>query len=145
MLCRVIHLGDLDPIMAGFVTLGFPNCRGAIDGSHIPIQAPEHLAAQYINCKGCFPMVLQAMVDHCGQFTDIFIGWSGRMHNARMFRNSSLYQKLETGTSFPQQKIMVGDMEMPLCIVGDVAYSLMLWLMKPYISHLDPSRDRFNV
>ncbi|XP_075761358.1 uncharacterized protein LOC142819308 [Pelodiscus sinensis] len=69
----LIHLGDLDPIVAGFAVLGFPNCGGAIDGTHIPIHAPQHRAAQYINRKGYFSMVLQALVDHRGQFMDIYV------------------------------------------------------------------------
>nr|XP_014430686.1 uncharacterized protein LOC106732240 [Pelodiscus sinensis] len=76
LLHRVIHLGDLDPIAAGFATLGFSSCVGVIDGTHISI------CAQYINRKGYFSMVLQALVDHRGQFTDIFIRWWGRMTNA---------------------------------------------------------------
>ncbi|XP_075787100.1 uncharacterized protein LOC142829706 [Pelodiscus sinensis] len=37
LLRRVIRLGDLDPIMAGFAALGFLNFGGARDGTHIPI------------------------------------------------------------------------------------------------------------
>nr|XP_025043656.1 protein ALP1-like [Pelodiscus sinensis] len=91
LLHRVIRLGDLHPVIAGFAALGFPDCSGVMDGTHIPIHAPHLRAAQYINKKGYFLMVLKTLVDHCGQFMDIFIGWSGRMHNAHAFRNSSLY------------------------------------------------------
>uniref|UniRef100_K7EZ91 DDE Tnp4 domain-containing protein n=1 Tax=Pelodiscus sinensis TaxID=13735 RepID=K7EZ91_PELSI len=130
--------------MAGFAALGFPNYGGAIDGTHIPIRTPQHGVAQYINRKGHFSMVLYALVNHCGQFMDIFVRWSSRAQNARIFRNSSLYGKLEADTFFPHWDFMVGDVQMPLCIMGDVAYILMPWLMQPYTSHLEPSRDQFN-
>nr|XP_025037961.1 protein ALP1-like [Pelodiscus sinensis] len=108
LLRRVIHLGDLDPIVIGFAALGFPNCAGAIDGTHIPIRAPEHRVAQHINRKGYFSMVLQALVDHRGRFTDIFVGWLGRADNAHIFWNSSLYGKLEEGTFFPAVTLSLG-------------------------------------
>nr|XP_025037626.1 putative nuclease HARBI1 [Pelodiscus sinensis] len=118
---------DLDSVVAGFAAMGFPICEGAIDSTHIPIWAPDHWATQYINWKGYFSMVLQALVNHHGQFTDILIGWAGEAHDTCIFCNSSLYQKLEAGTFFPERSIRVGYVNMPLCIMGDTAYPLMLW------------------
>nr|XP_006129853.1 uncharacterized protein LOC102462128 [Pelodiscus sinensis] len=40
------------------------------------------------------------LVNHHGHFTDIFVGWLGRAHDTRIFRNSSLYRELEVGTFF---------------------------------------------
>uniref|UniRef100_K7EZC1 DDE Tnp4 domain-containing protein n=1 Tax=Pelodiscus sinensis TaxID=13735 RepID=K7EZC1_PELSI len=130
--------------MAGFAALGFPNCGGALDGTHIAIRAPPHRAAQFINRKGYFSMVLQALVDHRGQFSDICVGWSGRAHDARIFRNSYLYRRLQAGTFFPHRQFAVGDVHMPVCIVADAAYPLMPWLMKPYTGQLDASKEQFN-
>nr|XP_025044139.1 uncharacterized protein LOC112546984 [Pelodiscus sinensis] len=98
----------------------------------------------YINHKGYFSVVLQAVTDHRGQFTDINVGWLGKAHDARVFRNSSVCQKLQAGTFFPDRHIRVGDMDMTMCLVGDAAYPLQLWLMKPYTSHLNPSQQAFN-
>ncbi|KAI3356027.1 hypothetical protein L3Q82_017302, partial [Scortum barcoo] len=41
---------------------GVPKCVGAIDGSHIPIIAPEQYARDYYNWKGWHSVVLQAVV-----------------------------------------------------------------------------------
>ncbi|XP_075755887.1 uncharacterized protein LOC142818605 [Pelodiscus sinensis] len=71
LLCRVVRLTNPDAVIRGFGALGFPNCRGAIDGTHIPIHAPEHQASRYVNRKGYFSVILQAVCDHRGQFTDI--------------------------------------------------------------------------
>ncbi|CAM4619372.1 unnamed protein product [Lepidochelys olivacea] len=119
LISRVVTLGNVQVIVDGFVAMGFPNCGGAIDGTHIPILAPEHQAGKYINRKGYFSMVLQALVDHKRRFTNINVGWPGRVHDARIFRNFGLFEKLQEGTFFPDKKITVGDVEMPICILGD--------------------------
>uniref|UniRef100_A0A452HRH7 DDE Tnp4 domain-containing protein n=1 Tax=Gopherus agassizii TaxID=38772 RepID=A0A452HRH7_9SAUR len=144
LLRRTVTLGNVQDIVDGFAEMGFPNCGGAIDGTHIPILSPPHLASEYVNRKGYFSVVLQALVDHRGRFTDIYSGWPGKVHDARIFRNSSLFRRLRAGTFFPDRKITVGDVEMPTVILGDPAYPLMPWLMKPYTGKLDRSKDRFN-
>ncbi|XP_065446506.1 uncharacterized protein LOC135982650 [Chrysemys picta bellii] len=75
LLPKVVTLGNVQVIVDGFAAMGFPNCGGAIDGTHIPILAPEHQGSQCINRKGYFSMVLQALVDHKGCFTNINVGW----------------------------------------------------------------------
>nr|XP_048685785.1 uncharacterized protein LOC125626624 [Caretta caretta]XP_048685786.1 uncharacterized protein LOC125626624 [Caretta caretta] len=144
LLSRVVTLGNVQTIVDGFSALGFPNCGGAIDGTHIPILAPEHRGSQYTNHKGYFSMVLQALVDHKGCFTDINMGWPGKVHDAHIFRNSGLFEQLQEGTYFPDQKITVGDVEMPIVILGDPAYPLMPWLMKLYAGTPDSSKEQFN-
>ncbi|CAM4563129.1 unnamed protein product [Caretta caretta] len=144
LISRVVTLGNVQIIVDGFAAMGFPNCVGAIDGTHIPILAPEHQAGEYINRKGYFSIVLKALVDHKGCFTNINVGWPGKVHDACIFRNSGLFQKLQQGTFFPDQKIAVGDVEMPIVILGDTAYPLMPWLMKPDTGSLDSSQELFN-
>nr|XP_025040013.1 protein ALP1-like [Pelodiscus sinensis] len=114
LLHRTVHLRDPDTIAVGFVGLGFPNCGGALDGTRIPFRALPHQAAQYINRKGYFSMVLQALVDHQGQFTDICVGWSGRARYACIFQNLYLYHRLQAGTFFPQRNFAAGDVQMPM-------------------------------
>ncbi|XP_065440253.1 uncharacterized protein LOC135981485 [Chrysemys picta bellii] len=144
LLSRVVTLGNVQVILDGFAAMGFPNCGGAIDGTHIPVLAPDHLANQYINRKGYFSMVLQALVDHKECFTDINVGWPGKVHDAGIFRNSGLFEQLKEGAYFPDQKITVGDVDMSIVILGDPAYRLLPWLMKPYTGSLDSSKEQFN-
>ena len=42
---------------------GFPACAGAIDGTHIPIQAPQENHTDYVNRKSYHSIVMQALVD----------------------------------------------------------------------------------
>ena len=60
--------------MAGFLSRGFPQCAGAIDGTHIPVEAPAENASDYYNRKGWHSVILQGTVDHEGLFTDIYTG-----------------------------------------------------------------------
>nr|XP_048681303.1 uncharacterized protein LOC125624539 [Caretta caretta] len=141
---RTVTPGNKHDIVAGFAQMGFPNCGGAIDGTHIPILAPAHLASEYVNRKGYFSMVLQALVDHRGCFIDINAGWPGKVYDAHVFRNTGLFGKLQAGTFFPDQKVTIGEVEVLIVILGDPAYPLMPWLMKSYTGSLDSSKEWFN-
>ncbi len=56
---------DLWEVIQGFrMRWGFPQCAGAIDGSHIPIIAPKENHVDYFNCKGWHSVLLQGVVDH---------------------------------------------------------------------------------
>ncbi|KAG6928786.1 hypothetical protein G0U57_007476, partial [Chelydra serpentina] len=141
LLSKVVTLGDVQVIIDDFSAMGFPNCGRAIDGTHIPILGLDHQGSQYINHKGYFFMVLQALVDHKGRFTNINVRWPGKVHDARVFKNSGLFRWLQEGIYFPDRKISVGDVEMPIVILGDPAYLLMPWLMKPYTGALDTEKE----
>ena len=102
----------LKEIVEGFETLwGFPQTAGAIDGSHIPIIRPEESASDYYNRKGYYSIIMQAMVDHRGRFMDVCIGWPGKVHDARVFVNSSLYQKGLNSALFPNWTRNMGGVE----------------------------------
>ena len=42
----------------------FPQCAGAIDGTHIPITAPPDYSSNYFNRKCFYSIIMQAVVDH---------------------------------------------------------------------------------
>ena len=57
---------------------------GAIDGSHIPISAPcEAAQRSYYNYKGFFSVVLLAIVDNEGLFSQVDLRWSARVVRRR--------------------------------------------------------------
>ena len=112
--------------------LGFPQCAGVVDGTHIPIISPTECPADYFNRKGWHSIIMQGMVNNAGCFTDVYIGWPGRVHDARVFVNSSLYKRGQDGTLFPDWKETINGKEVPLLVLGDPAYPLLSWLMKAF-------------
>ncbi|XP_063802147.1 uncharacterized protein LOC134969901 [Pseudophryne corroboree] len=138
----------LDETIVGFVESGYPQCAGAIDGTHIPIIAPHDNHADYYNRKGWHSIVLQAVVDHKYCFTDVFIGWPGRSHDARVLANSDLYRVAEDkqgGYLFPREKSkFVDGVEIPVHIIGDAAYPLRRWLMKGFTQHVQLSPNQIT-
>ena len=111
---------------------GFPQCAGAVDGTHIPIVSPDECPADYFNRKGWHSVIMQGLVNHLGQFTNVYVGWPGRVHDARVLANSSLYQQGQAGSLFPDWTKMIAGVEVPLVILGDPAYPLLPWLMKAF-------------
>lgn len=88
----------LPDIGQGFCQLGrspiFSHAAGAINGCHVRIKPPgnQH-QADYINYK-LFPSIqMQAICDATGRFLDIFVGFPGSVHNARVLRNSPVFSQ----------------------------------------------------
>ena len=72
--------------------------------AHINIIHPNESASNYYNRKGYYSIITQAMVDFRGLFMDVYIGWPGKVHDARVFVNSSLYHKGRNSVLFPDWK-----------------------------------------
>lgn len=135
----------LRAVVDGFKTIhGFPQCAGAIDGTHIPIISPDDCPADYYNRKGWHSILMQGVVDHEGHFIDINVGWPGRVHDARVFANSSVYERGQNKTLFPDWTEKVGGKDVPLVFLGDPAYPLLQWLMKAFPDNGRLSRQEKN-
>lgn len=111
---------------------GFPQCVGAIDGTHIPIIAPNENALDYYNRKGHHSVIMQALVSFDYTFMDVYIGWPGSVHDARVLTNSRVYLEAEAGTLLPDRFQIINGKKIPMVIIGDPAYPLLPWLMKPF-------------
>ncbi|XP_071050646.1 putative nuclease HARBI1 isoform X2 [Onthophagus taurus] len=72
---------------------GFPSVIGAIDGTHIKIDRPKERETDYCNRNDYFSIILQGRCNE-KKFIDIFIGYPGSVHDARVFQNSPLYNFL---------------------------------------------------
>ena len=104
---------------------GIPYVVGAIDGSHIPIIAPEQHAADYYCRKGFHSVLLQAVVDHSCCFWDYDIGWCGSIHDYNLFCKSHIGKYCLSG------KLL------PYALLGDAAYQPRPWMFTPYLGSKD--------
>ena len=112
----------------------FPNCLGAIDGKHINIQAPHNTGSSFYNYKNFHSIVLLAVVDAHYRFLVVDIGCSGRDSDGGIFASSKFGQALESATAnVPQPSNSIPGLgTFPYCLVGDAAFPLRSYLMRPY-------------
>ena len=71
-----------------------------MDGSHIPIIAPEEHAVDYYCRKIFHSLLLQAVVDHSCCFWNYDIGWCGRIHDYSLFCKSQIDKYCLNGKLF---------------------------------------------
>lgn len=123
-----------------------PQCVGAIDGSHIPIIAPEEYPRDYFNRKGWHSIVLQAVVDGKGLFWDVCVGYPGSLHDARVLRQSELWEMLGDGQLLSQNTVNISGHNVGHYLIGDPAYPLQNWLIKPFsdTGRLTQQQQRYN-
>ena len=126
---------------------GFPQCTGAIDGSHIPVAAPELNHTDYYNCKVWYSIIIQAIVDHQYLFQDICVGWPESVYDAWVLANSFIYKRIREDEllEYGDTCTILGK-QIPICINGDSAYPIHNWLMKPfnYNPNLTPQQRCFK-
>ena len=110
-----------------------PHCVGALDGKHVAIKCPPNSGSVYYNYKGFFSIVLMALVDANYQFLYVDMGSNGAGSDGGVFARTDLRKTLEDGSLGipPPEALPNGDRDMPYFIVGDEAFPLRTWLMKP--------------
>ena len=100
----------------------------------------------YYNWKRYHSILIQALVDFQGQFLDVNISWCGKVHDTRVVVSCSFYMKTSSGTLVPHWLQNIGGISVPILVVGDAAYPLLSWLVKPYIEtpNSTPLEHPFN-
>ena len=117
------------------------------DRKHIPTNCPRWKGSNYFNTKGFHSLVLIALVDADKKFIwfDIDTPWSSS--DSHIFPYSDLRRKIEDNTTgFPQAKSLVDQgPQMEYFIVGDDAFLLRKWMMKPFSRRsMDLNETVFN-
>ena len=119
-----------------FELWNLPNCIGSIDGKHIRVKCFNNTGSTYFNYKGYFSMVLMAVADADGCFTVIDVGEFGRNSDGAVFRKSVIGQLLKQGKlNVPDPTPLPRDTNVelfPHYLVGDEAFPLLSYLMRPY-------------
>lgn len=112
----------------------FPHCLGALDGKHVLLQAPFNSESEYFNYKKSFSIVLMAVVDSQYCFTFVDVGAQGRMNDAGVFADTTLYRKIiRKELSAPCNQPLPGrQISVPYVFIGDDAFPLSTSLLKPY-------------
>lgn len=99
------------------------DCFGAVDGTHIPILAPQENAEEYYCYKSFHSINVLALTDNQYLFRYILSGAPGSCNDPSILNRSSLSQKMEDLASKGPPKYH---------IIGDGIFALKTWLMKPF-------------
>ena len=116
----------------------FPNCLGAIDGKHIVMVQPSHSGSHYRNYKGSDSIVLLAVVGPNYEFLYADVGANGRMSDGGIWNRCRMKECLqqaanENTLNIPAPAPLPGRHSVvPYVLVGDDAFGLTEYLMKPF-------------
>ena len=110
-----------------------PHCLGALDGKHVAIRCPPKSGSVYYNYKQFFSIVLMALVDANYKFIYIQVGATGAGSDGGVFRDTELRELVEEDKLSipPPEEMPGGTQKIPYFFVGDEAFPLRTWLMKP--------------
>lgn len=103
-----------------------PGIVGCIDGTHIRIQAPSD-----VNRKGYHSINVQIACDANYNIFNLVARWPGSTHDARILRESALYQDFEAG-------------RVNGLLLGDSGYPLKHCMMTPIIAPRTEQERRYN-
>ena len=122
-------------VMAGFEAFKeMKKVVAAIDGCHIPITGRDKDNEVFVNRKQFESVILQGSCDHLKRFTDAFTGFPGSVHDARVFENCDLKQRI---LNDPLKMVPDG-----AYLVGDAAYGLETYMMTPYKDNGNFTREQ---
>ncbi|XP_070390216.1 uncharacterized protein [Dermacentor albipictus] len=113
---------------------GLPDVIGAIDGCHVRISRPSESEQSYYNRKKFHSIILQGVCNADMLFIDVFIGIPGSAHDARVLRDSFVYDEAPANCEGGY-------------LLGDAAYPLTTWLLPPYrqtTANWQPWMSAFN-
>ena len=125
----------------------FHHTLGAIDGKHVAIRCPKNGGSLYYNYKGFHSVILLALVDAKHKFLWVDVGTNGSSSDAQIFNDCDSRSGIVDGTlDIPDAEPLPGDdCDMLYFLIGDDAFSLRTWLMKPFSARGLPDEERiFN-
>ena len=124
----------------------FPYAFAAVDGSHLPIKCPKGGAQamkQYFNFKGFYSIVLMALVDAEYRFIWASVGAPGNTHDSTLMQSTELWNRIVTGNVIPNIVQQIENVDIPPLILGDGAFPLRTWIMKPHGDAVLPEDKRY--
>nr|CAI5832608.1 unnamed protein product [Callosobruchus analis] len=122
-------------VSAGFFAIaGFPQVIGCVDGTLVKIDAPTENEPEFVDRNEKHSINCMIV---CGPNLEIYYAsanWPGSVHDARVLRNSTLFQRMEEGW----RPILNG------VLLGDSGYPLLEWLMTPIEVNIDAASAAYN-
>ncbi|XP_053405057.1 putative nuclease HARBI1 [Mercenaria mercenaria] len=111
-----------------------PHACGAINRKHVAIKKPPRSGSLFYNYKGFFSIVLMGLVDANYRFLWVDVGGDGAMSDGQIFNESELKECLEDCfINLPGPDTLPhDDQNTPYFFLGDDAFALRTFKMKPY-------------
>ncbi|XP_017120636.1 protein ANTAGONIST OF LIKE HETEROCHROMATIN PROTEIN 1-like [Drosophila elegans] len=122
----------LEECVSGFEELGFPQCFGVLDGTHIEVRPPISDAEDYYNIKGWYSTILIALVDHRGRFLYVNTGCQGRCSKSQIYEASTLKKMVNSSDILKANSKTIEEVDVPVLLVGDSAFRFSTAVMKAY-------------
>ena len=118
-----------------FLFLGMPSVFGCIDGTHMRIKRPRDNESQFINRHGYHSLNVMLVCGPNLQFYFASVKWPGSVSDSRVFRNSSLSERLQNGWRPVRNGILL----------GDSGYPNLEYLITPILLPRSDNERHFNV
>ena len=119
-----------------------PNVVGANDGTNIAMKAPMLNHEEYFNRKHYYSIIAQGIVDAKGVLLSVSTGFPGSLHDTRVLTLSEIFRPGEDKLILTQPTIDLNGTTVGPLIVGDSAYPLKTWLLRPFQNNGALSREK---
>ncbi|CAN7945782.1 unnamed protein product, partial [Ixodes pacificus] len=113
-------------------TWNFPHCLGAMDGKHVVIECPGRTDSLNFNYKKTFSKLMLAICDAKYRIFRAIIGHHGSESDAGIFRRSDFLQAIAEGQRRLATASWLGSRKVPYFFVGDEAFPLKTFVMRPF-------------
>ena len=124
----------------------FTSCLRAINGKHIQIRPSPGTGSEYFNYKKTFSIILLAIVGPNYEWIDADIGSNGRVNDAGVWNSFDLQRKIEDNclNILAPTALIFGYIIIPFVFVGDDAFALKYYMMKPYLQPIYHQKNAFT-
>ena len=111
----------------------FPRTLGAIDDKHVGIQKPKNGDSFYYHYKHTHSIILMTIAGPEYECLYADVGSNGRVNDSGIWNKTSLLQGIQDGSvKIPNDKKLSNGESTPYIFLGDDAFTLKRFMMKPF-------------